>query len=544
MKTVNEKRVLRKRSSLSTLQTCKDAAKLIEELLSKQELDNGGKEAIHKIFLRYLDELEYFLMMDEDGLAIIHTNRLREGMTFLDEVAKKAISAQEAVLQVYYRNTGEVLVDAACPINLNGKRCYTLRAGLIVQEKHIWLQNFSMQLIPILGAVLPLYIITRSPQLALTSTIIGVGLAAITAYIKASRQKQAYVNLQLGMQKIGQGDLTLYQQPKGRDELGQLTFEVNKISMGLKTLLKDLAEISTHVSLAAIEQKGATDEVSQGTENIAATIEEVTASSQEQVAAVQQVASFIKKITESINGIEAGVKETLESSKYGVEKMQEGNKAIESSMMQMKKIDESFTTTSEVIQDLADKSDQIGEIIHAITGIAEQTNLLALNAAIEAARAGENGRGFAVVADEVRKLAEESNRAAQEIMTIISETQEKTKKAVETIYSGSQEVQKGSKVIDITGKMMKETMTILKHTTDQMTSNSQLIAELNESGKLLEADTDMITEISQATSIAMQDISATIQQQTVMSEQIANSSSELADAANHLDELIKRFKLE
>lgn len=544
MKKANEKSLLKKRSSLEALQTCTKVAKQIEALLAKQELDYGGREEIHRIFLSNLNQLEYFLMMDEGGYAITHTNRLREGMSFHDEVAKNAIAAKEAVLQVYYRNTGEILIDAACPISLKGKRLYTLRAGLIVQEKKLWLQNFSMQLLPILAAVLPVYIITKNTMLIGASTATGVIIAVFTAYFNGLKQKQTYAKLQLGMQKIGQGDLTFYQQPKGRDELGQLTFEVNKISMGLKSLIKDLNDISAQVSVAALEQKGATDEVSKGTENIAATIEEVTASSQEQVAAVLQIASFIKKITESINRIEIGVKETLESSLYGVKKMEEGNEAIESSMMQMRKIDETFVTSSEVIQDLADKSDQIGNIIHTITGIAEQTNLLALNAAIEAARAGENGRGFAVVADEVRKLAEESNRAAQEIMTIISETQEKTKKAVAVIHNGTQEVHKGNKVINITGEIMKEIMTLLEQTTEQMKTNSQLTAALKESGKVLEADTETITEITQATSYAMQDISATIQQQTVMSEQIANSSGELAETANQLDKLIKRFKIE
>ena len=60
----------------------------------------------------------------------------------------------------------------------------------------------------------------------------------------------------------------------------------------------------------------------------------------------------------------------------------------------------------------------INRFVASVGQIADQTNLLALNAAIEAARAGDAGRGFAVVADEVRKLAEQSQKAADDIVSM------------------------------------------------------------------------------------------------------------------------------
>jgi methyl-accepting chemotaxis protein len=61
--------------------------------------------------------------------------------------------------------------------------------------------------------------------------------------------------------------------------------------------------------------------------------------------------------------------------------------------------------TTLAIGGLAEKANEIGEIVGIIRRIVAQTNLLALNATIEAARAGDAGRGFAVVAQEVKSLA-------------------------------------------------------------------------------------------------------------------------------------------
>lgn len=74
-----------------------------------------------------------------------------------------------------------------------------------------------------------------------------------------------------------------------------------------------------------------------------------------------------------------------------------------------------------MIRELSEIPEKIGDLVGGIANIAKQTKMLAINAAIEAARVGEHGRGFEIVAREVGDLSDKSSQATDQVRDAIEE---------------------------------------------------------------------------------------------------------------------------
>lgn len=248
------------------------------------------------------------------------------------------------------------------------------------------------------------------------------------------------------------------------------------------------------------------------------------------------------KVNASIQTMRAHANAVTTNSMTAADEAKQGNKALETSVREIRDVEATVSSTAEMVGRLGNRSEEIGAIVDTISEIASQTNLLALNAAIEAARAGEQGRGFSVVAEEVRKLAEQSEEAAQKIAELINAMQQDTSEAVESMKQGCDAVVSGAKSVE-------ELQAVFNRIHDLVQDGAEKTKEMDEAIRMVNEDaqniSDSVTEVSskgQEVSEHMESVSAATEEQSASSEEIASASDTLSHMAAEQEQALKQFK--
>lgn len=329
-------------------------------------------------------------------------------------------------------------------------------------------------------------------------SLIAVFLIAILGYVMVNRKVVKPIDTMANiLQKVDDdSDLTLRTDDTRKDELGIISTTINKVLASYANTVNKIDQVNRTIS------------------NISETMQDITRQNidlaGQQSQEMELAATAMEEMTTALSNVSENTNLAEEYAGSAEKEAITSKEVFETTTSDFSRLESEFTITSEIIEHLAEESNNVGNVLDVIKGIAEQTNLLALNAAIEAARAGEQGRGFAVVADEVRSLAQRTQDSTGEIETIILSLQDKAKQSTQTIHNSAEQMQ-----------LTRSNMGIANEALTTIRNSASEIHNLN-------------------TSIA----AATEEQLTVSDEisgnlaNIKNLSSDMSDAINQVEPIV------
>lgn len=363
-------------------------------------------------------------------------------------------------------------------------------------------------------------------------------------------QKEAAVEADKASQEImrvivaiANGDLTQRFSIPPTAEIKPFADSLNSAVSNLNGLLNNISQIANLVASSAEELLTKGEQMKNTTQEVASATQQMAEGAQQQAQQTDESSKLIDGVLKSANEMGKKAEVINTAAERGQRSATEGLSTIRKVVDNMSEILNSATLTSNSINVLAQRSEEIASTLSVITDIASQTNLLALNAAIEAARAGDAGRGFAVVAEEIRKLAEGSRKSAIDIEKVIREVQKDVNsagKSIETmevsVKSGNTASKEAEIVFQNIEKTSTETLDLSKEIVDATNVQKESI---NSTVKNIEK----IVVVAEETASGTEQIASSGKELSQGMNEVTATSKDLADVANQLQDSISKFKL-
>ncbi|WP_137297911.1 methyl-accepting chemotaxis protein [Psychromonas sp. SP041] len=473
----------------------------INVFVNYQQINGRGSSGVSRTFtdianlLRQfkIEETGFVYLANQDGLVKVHKDRdFAESKNVSDiypELDKQALFSQQPFA---FQQVGDYVISTSYIESLD----WYIIAEVPKSELYAQLNQSRNNMMIIFIVIL----------------VIFVGLSIVLADQLVLPLKKMASNFRVLGE--GEGDLTSKVDENGAYEIAELAKGFNAFVGNIRTVVQDVKKTSSNI-------KEASESVYQD-----ANISKLSLDKQRDEA--HQVSVAINEMGSTIAEIANNAAVAAQTTNEATNMTSQAQIVVNESTQTISHMAEDMEHVSSNIEILAKRSDSISSVLDVIRGISDQTNLLALNAAIEAARAGEYGRGFAVVADEVRNLAKKTHDSTDEIHKMITELQDGSKMAVDSVHKSRKQAILGLDAAQKTNTALNDIVQNVQHISDL---NTQIATATEEQSAV-------INEIN----IHVVNISDRTEESAEASKSIESSTDLLKSMASRLDSLVNRFK--
>ncbi len=405
----------------------------------------------------------------------------------------------ETNAQVIVRVNGKLFGEAVTTVSAGGLSALSLQPGQTtdVQVGGVTTRVYEVELASEVSAVLARdEELSRFRQTLFWLVLIGLFTAllgaAVTAVVTRRLTQPLRQLTEIATRVVADGDFSQEIPVSSAGEIGQLTTAFSQMMQKFREVLGTLRGSAEQLGFAALELSSSADEQSQSVSRQASALQETQITAQE----IKQTSVLASQKAEAV----------LQVAERADQISLEGEQAIESSVSGLTEIRAQVAEIAQKINELRERTRQIGGITQTVKDLADQSNMLALNAAIEAVRSGEHGKGFAVVAREIRSLADQSIQATNRVRDILDDISSAISTTVTITEKGAQRMESGLIQVKASGDNLRELSTIVK---DNSGAARQIAAAVSQQNAGITQIFTAVTDLSRMMDDAVRRVEST-----------------------------------